>query len=82
VWCLCMAWAPGMVLASKTRQGGRIGDVHPLMMHTRIASAMQGGTPSARTTSPANTGLVGYGQGTRSPVDVAVSVPQKGMAAR
>jgi len=82
VWCPCMARAPGMVLASKTRQGGRIGDVHPLMMRTRIASAMQGGTPSARMTSPANTGLVGYGQGTCSPVDVAVLVPQKGMAVR
>ena len=75
VWCLCMARALGMVLASKTRQGGCIGDVHPSMRRTRIASEKQGGTPSARTTSHANTGLVGYGQGMRNPVDVAVSVP-------
>jgi hypothetical protein len=81
VWCPCMAQAPGMVLASKTHQGGHSGDVHPSMRHTCIALAMQGGTPLARTTLLANTGLVGYGQGTRNPADVAVSVLQKGMAA-
>jgi hypothetical protein len=50
VWCPCMARAPGMVLASKTRQGGHSGDVHPSMRCTHIALEMQGGTPSARTT--------------------------------
>jgi hypothetical protein len=81
VWCPCMARAPEMGLTSKTRQVGRIGDVHPLRRHTCTALVMQSGTPAARTTSYVSTGLVGYGQGTRNPMDVVVSVPRKWMAA-
>jgi hypothetical protein len=74
VWCLCMAWAPELGLASKTRQVGRSGDGHPSKRRTHTALVMQGGMPVARMTLYVSTGPVGHGQGTRNPLDVATSM--------
>jgi len=81
VWCLCMARAPELGLVSKMQQVGCRGDVHPSRRHTHTALVMQSGMLAAHMTSYVSMGLVGYGQGTCSPMDVMVLVLRKWMAA-
>jgi hypothetical protein len=56
------------------------GDAHPSKGRTHTALAMQSGTPAACTTLYVSMGLVGHGQVTRSPMDVAVLESQRWMA--